>query len=172
MKKKSGTAAWVLSKPLSRPAFILAKLTANSLAALLIMVVLQGVVAYVQLQSFDPAPPDLIPFIAGLGLLALHLLFYLTLTLMLGTIFKDRAAVMGIAIGLLFGAQFIAQLAPVLVDILQWLIVMPLGTQPFPFAQLVMNGQPLPTVTPIIGTIVLTVVFVGIALWRFGNEEF
>src|SRR5689334_175599 len=41
-EKKSGTAAWVLSKPLSRPAFILAKLTANSLAALVLMVALQG----------------------------------------------------------------------------------------------------------------------------------
>jgi ABC-2 type transport system permease protein len=171
-EKKSGTAAWVLSKPLSRPAFILAKLAANSLAALAIMVILQGVVAYVQMRSFDPAPPELVPFIAGLGLLALHLFFYLTLTLMLGTIFKDRAAVMGITIGLLFGAQFIAQLAPVVVNLMPWLLVMPLGTQPFAFAQLVMNGQPLPTIMPIVSTAILSVIFVITALWRFGREEF
>jgi ABC-2 type transport system permease protein len=71
------------------------------------MVVLQGVVAFVQMRAFDPAPPALLPFLAGLGLLALHLLFYLTLTLMLGTIFQDRTAVMGITIGLLFGAQLV-----------------------------------------------------------------
>lgn len=171
-EKKSGTAAWVLSKPLSRPAFILAKLAANSLAALLIMVVLQGIVAFVQMRAFDPNPPALVPFLAGLGLIALHLLFYLTLTLMLGTLFKDRAAVMGITIGLLFGAQFVAGIFPVLVKIMPWWIVMPVNENPQALAHLVMSGQPLPTVTPIIGTAVLIVVFVGVALWRFGREEF
>ena len=171
-EKKSGTAAWVLSKPLSRPAFILAKLAANSLAALLIMVVLQGVVAFVQMRAFDPAPPAPLPFLAGLGLSALHLLFYLSLTLMLGTIFKDRAAVMGISIGLLFGAQFVAGIFPVLVNVMPWLIIMPVNEHPLPLAQLVMSGQPLPFVTPIIGTAVLILVFVGVALWRFEREEF
>jgi ABC-2 type transport system permease protein len=171
-EKKSGTAAWVLSKPLSRPAFILAKLLANSLAALLIMVVLQGVIAFIQMSAFDPAPPALLPFIAGVGLLGLHLLFYLTLTLMLGTIFNDRAAVLGITIGLLFGGQFVAGLFPVLVKIMPWLIIMPVNENRQGLAQLVMSGQSLPTVSPIIGTAVLIVVFVGVALWRFGREEF
>lgn len=171
-EKKSGTAAWVLSKPLSRPAFILAKLAANSLAALLIMVALQGAVAFVLMRAFDPSPPALGPFLAGLGLLALHLLFYLTLTLMLGTLFKDRGAVIGIAIGLLFGAQFVAGLLPVLVHIMPWTIVMPINANPQALAYQVMSGQPLPTVTPIFGTAVLIVVFVGVALWRFEREEF
>jgi hypothetical protein len=34
------------------------------------------------------------------------------------------------------------------------------------------QGQQLPTVTPIIGTAVLTVIFVAVALWRFQREEF
>lgn len=170
-EKKSGTAAWVLSKPLSRPAFILAKLTANTLAALAIMVVLQGAVAYIQIRAFDPAPPAIGPFLMGLGLVALHLMFYLTLTLMLGTLFKDRAAILGISIGLLFGAQFIAQLVPVLVQVMPWSIVMPINA-PVSLADLVMAGQPLPTVLPIIGTAVLSIVFVGVALWRFEREEF
>jgi ABC-2 type transport system permease protein len=171
-EQKSGTAAWVLSKPLSRSAFILAKLAANSLAALLIMVVLQGVVAYVQMQAFAATPPDLLPFLAGMGLLALHLLFYLTLTLMLGTIFKDRAVVMGITIGLLYGAQFVAGMFPLLVKIMPWQMVMPINEHPQALADLVMRGQPLPTVTPIIGTVVLIIAFVGVALWRFEREEF
>jgi ABC-2 type transport system permease protein len=171
-EKKSGTAAWVLSKPLSRPSFILAKLAANSLAALLIMVALQGAVAYVLMRAFDPSPPALGLFLAGLGLLALHLLFYLTLTLMLGTLFNDRAAVMGIAIGLLFGAQFVAGLLPVLVHIMPWTIIMPINANPEGLAYQVMSGQPVSTVTPIIGTAVLTLVFIGVALWRFEREEF
>jgi ABC-2 type transport system permease protein len=171
-EKKSGTAAWVLSKPLSRTAFILAKLAANSLAALLIMVVLQGVVAFGLLSTFDNNPPALLPFVAALGLMALHLLFYLTLTLMLGTLFNERGAVLGIPIGLLFGAQFLMQLAPALASIMPWTLVVPSAGGSLALAHLVMLGQPLPTVTPIIATMLWIVIFVGVALWRFGQEEF
>jgi hypothetical protein len=91
---------------------------------------------------------------------------------MLGTIFRDRSAVMGISIGLLFGAQFVAGLVPPLVNIMPWRLIMPINEHPQALAQLVMNGEPLPTVMPIIGTAVLIVVFVGVALWRFEREEF
>jgi ABC-2 type transport system permease protein len=163
-EKKSGTAAWVLSKPLSRPAFILAKLTANFLAAVLIMVVLQGVIAFIQLSLFDPNAPALVPFLAGLGLIALHLLFYLTLTVALGTVFNSRGAVLGIPIGLLFGAQFLMQLAPALAQVMPWAIVIPAGDAPSALANLAMLGQPLPTVTPIIATVLWIVIFIGVAL--------
>jgi ABC-2 type transport system permease protein len=126
-EKKSGTAAWVLSKPVSRPAFILAKLAADSLAALLIMIVFQGAVAFGLLSAFDKNPPALLFFIAALGLMALHLLFYLTLTLMLGTLFNERGAVLGIPIGLLFGAQFLMQLSQALTQIMPWAIIIPAG---------------------------------------------
>jgi hypothetical protein len=35
-----------------------------------------------------------------------------------------------------------------------------------------MLGQPLSSATPILATAVWSIVFVGIALWRFGREEF
>jgi ABC-2 type transport system permease protein len=170
-EKKSGTAAWVLSKPLSRTAFILAKLAANTLAALLIMIVLQGAAAYTLMNTLAEIPPAFMAFVAGLGLMALHLLFYLTLTLMLGTLFSERGAVIGIPIGLLFGSQFLMGLAPVLAQVMPWGIIMPAGDVPA-LADLLMRGQPLPTVMPIIGTALLSVVFVGVALVRFEREEF
>ncbi len=171
-EKKSGTAAWVLSKPVSRPAFIIAKLAANSLAALLIMIVLQGAIAFVQLSLFDPSPPVFLPFVIGLGLLALHMLFYLTLTLMLGTLFASRGAIIGIPIALLFGAQFLMQLAPALSQIMPWSIVIPTGGGSSALAHIAMLGQPLQSVSPIIATIMWIVVFVSVTLWCFGREEF
>jgi ABC-type transport system involved in multi-copper enzyme maturation permease subunit len=45
-EKKDGTAAWVLSKPLTRPAFILSKIIANSVGILLTLVVVPCMVAY------------------------------------------------------------------------------------------------------------------------------
>ena len=50
-ERHSGTAAWVLSKPLRRPAFILAKLIAHGLGLLVAWVVLPGAIAYFQLTA-------------------------------------------------------------------------------------------------------------------------
>ena len=80
-EKESGTAAWVLSKPVARTAFILAKLIANTIGVIVTMVVFPGVVAYLQIRlaGAQLAPFD---FILGMGVLALNLVFFLTLTLM------------------------------------------------------------------------------------------
>ena len=49
-ERQAGTAAWVLSKPVSRLAFILSKLAASTIGMLIIAVVIQGMVAYIQLS--------------------------------------------------------------------------------------------------------------------------
>jgi len=50
-ERHSGTAAWVLSKPVRRPAFVLAKLVALGLGLLVTGVVLPGVIAFFQLRA-------------------------------------------------------------------------------------------------------------------------
>jgi ABC-type transport system involved in multi-copper enzyme maturation permease subunit len=135
-EKKSGTAEWILSKPVSRSAFIWAKLCATGLAALLIMIVLQGVVAYLLVSARLGNAPPLIPFASGIALLGLHLLFYLALTLMLGTLFDGRGPVLGIPLGILFGAQIVMRLAPWLVQFMPWLIIIPAGQNTLSLAML------------------------------------
>jgi ABC-2 type transport system permease protein len=169
-EKKTGTAAWIMSKPVSRPAFILAKLVANIIALFVIMLLLQGVVAYIQLSLFSGEAIEVMPLIGGMALLGLHMLFYLSLTLMLGTLFSDRGPVIGIPIGFLFAAMFIMGYLGDLAYITPWMII-PSGS----FQGLAieaMLGQPLSSATPILATAVWSIVFVGIALWRFGREEF
>ncbi|MBI1277578.1 MAG: ABC transporter permease subunit [Anaerolineaceae bacterium] len=169
-EKKSGIAAWIMSKPASRPAFILSKLIANGLALLVIIVVVQGVVAYLQLANYSGSPPALGPFVAGMALIALHMLFYLTLTLMLGTLFSDRGPVIGIPIGILFSAMFLMGYVGQFAYLMPWMII-PAGS----FQGLAIDamlGQPLATTTPIWATIVWIIVFVTIAIWRFTREEF
>jgi ABC-2 type transport system permease protein len=171
-EKKSGTAEWILSKPVSRSAFIWAKLCANGLAALLIMIVLQGMVAYLLISARLGSAPPLVPFASGIALLGLNLLFYLSLTLMLGTLFDGRGPVLAIPLGILFGAQIWMGLAPWLVQFMPWTIIIPAGQNTLALAMLAMQGQPLPTTTPILATAIWIVIFVGVALWRFGREEF
>ena len=169
-EKKSGTAAWIMSKPVSRPAFILAKLVANSAALLIIIVAVQGAVAYLQMSSFMGTALPLMPFISGMALLALNMLFYLALTLMLGTLFNDRGPVIGIPIGVLFGAMFLMPYLGDAVVFTPWLLI-PSGGH-LGLATEVMTGQALSTTTPIWATVVWIIVFVTVALWRFRREEF
>jgi Mg2+/citrate symporter len=43
--------------------------------------------------------------------------------------------------------------------------------QPAMAVQLVV-GQPVTTLVPIVGTVLLTVIFLAVALWRFRQEDF
>jgi ABC-2 type transport system permease protein len=67
-EKKSGTAAWVLSKPVSRAGFILSKFIANAASAFVIMIVLQAVIAYIirhrQLDFWDAAAGAALVFLS------------------------------------------------------------------------------------------------------------
>jgi ABC-2 type transport system permease protein len=170
-EKNSGTAEWILSKPVSRAAFILAKWSANVLASLLITIVLQGLLAYLLISARVGSALPVGDFVAAMNLLGLHLLFYLSLTLMLGALFDGRGAVLGIPLGLLLGAQLFLMAAPWLAEIMPWVLVIP-PNGPDSLATLAMRGQPLPTITPIIATAAWVVIFVVVAMWRFGREEF
>jgi ABC-2 type transport system permease protein len=169
-EKKSGTAAWILSKPASRPAFILAKLVANVLALFVVLLLVQGAIAYLQLTLYSGSTPPFMPFVAGMALLGLHMLFYLTLTLMLGTLFHDRGPVIGIPLGILFSWMFLLGIVGQAAYVMPWLIIPAGGFQGLAFEA--MLGQPLTTTTPIWATVVWIIVFVGVALWRFRREEF
>jgi ABC-2 type transport system permease protein len=170
-EKKSGTAAWVLSKPASRTAFILSRLIVNAGATLLLMIFLQGLLAYLLITSRTGEAPALIPFITGTGLLGLHLLFYLALTLMLGTLFTERGPVIGIPLAILFGAQFIQGFLPWITPLMPWELIMPQQDGNFAIAMQAMVGQPVSNLVPVIATAVWIIVFVGVAIWRFGREE-
>jgi ABC-type transport system involved in multi-copper enzyme maturation permease subunit len=177
VERHSGTAAWLLSKPLRRPAFILAKLIANGLGLLATWVVLPGGIAYLQLRAYGMDQLSGSGYAAAMGLVYLNLLFYLTLALMLATLFNGRGPGLGIALlNLLSCTVFIeptVKYAPWLLKVMPWNLLLPFGYGAnSPLAGYLMLETPLPTVTPIIATAVWCVLFVGVALWRFRREEF
>jgi ABC-2 type transport system permease protein len=176
-ERHSGTAAWVLSKPLRRPAFILAKLIAYGLGLLVAWVLLPGTVAYLQLAHAHALRLSVPGFAGALGLDYLNLMFYMTLALMLATFFNGRGPVLGIAVVVAWSGpmQFIAQpmqkYAPWLDAILPWRLLIDFGHEG-PLAGYLAMGQPLPTVTPVVATALWCVLFVAVAMWRFRREEF
>lgn len=169
-EKHSGTAAWVLSKPVSRPAFILAKVCGHALGFLVAFALLQGAVAYLQISRAGGASPS--GFAGAMGLLYLNVLFYLTLTLMLGTFFKGRGPVLGITLSLLLGYKVFVGIAPGLTIITPWAMVLDVIPGQLPLTMTLALGLPLPTVTPVIATLVWCAAFVAVAIWRFRREEF
>jgi ABC-2 type transport system permease protein len=170
-ERQTGTLAWILSKPVSRIAFLLAKFSADALGILVTMVLIQGLVAYFIYQASTGIALPIPHFLAGLGLVYLLLLFYLSLTLMLSVWFRSRGPVIGLPMVLIFGNQ-LTGIAPWLGKIFPWNLVMDLGPDQPALGVLLAQGQPLPTLAPIFGTALLTGMFIFIALWRFGREEF
>jgi ABC-2 type transport system permease protein len=171
-ERHSGTAAWVLSKPISRTAFILGKLIANGLGFLATGIVFPGVIVYLEITILGGAPLPWLAFAGAMGLVYLNLLFYLTLAMVLGTLCNGRGPVLGITLALLIGFQLILMLAPWLAEVMPWTLLSSAGQGGAPLAMLLAQGQPLPTVAPIIATVLWCMLFVVIAIWRFGREEF
>jgi ABC-type transport system involved in multi-copper enzyme maturation permease subunit len=167
-EKKSGTAEWVLSAPLSREAFILSKLVVNMLWIFGILVLLQGVVYEFVLVGFGMEIIPLGSLLQGLLFHGYHLLFWLTLTLMLGAFFKGRGAVIGIPFLLLGFQDLIADFGRIYLPGLElWLPkrIDEIATQ-------VSLGEPISSVVPLIAIGLQIVVFTVIAFWRFKREEF
>ena len=166
-EKQLGTAAWVLSKPVSRSALVLAKMLSYSIAFLILPLLLTSLAFYSQSQMLWGQTPALPGFLAGWLVMALHTLFYVAFTIMLGTLFNSRGPVSAIGLGFLFGGQIFPNFLPA------W------ATMIFPWklselAPALALGQTLPPgwLIPVIATAVWTVAFVVIALWRFEREEF
>ena len=166
-EKQLGTAAWVLSKPVSRSAFVLAKMMSHALAYLILPLIVTSLVFYAQSQFLWNQVPALTPFLAGWLVIVVHTLFYLSFTLMLGTLFNSRGPVSAIGLGFLFGGQIFPNFLP------EWATLI----FPWKLAELASGlalEQQVPPIWPIpvIATAIWTIVFVVVSLWRFEREEF
>lgn len=165
-EKQSGTAAWMLSKPLSRQAFILAKLLAFLQGILVLQVIIPGIFAYLEIWIATGTQLQVLGFVGALGLLLLSQIFYLCLVLMFGTLFSNRGRVIGIAFAILFGGSIIPGMLP------QSNLV-----TPWPLPQIAAGlaaGMPLPATAlyPVVASLVWIVLFIWIALRRFQREDF
>lgn len=164
-EKQSGTAAWILSKPASRPAFILTKLLSNIFGALVFIVLVPGLIAWVMGYLATGAGAPLVPFLAGAGVFMLGLIFFISLVILLGVLFESRGPVLGIAFGIILGGMLLRSFIPYI------LYVLPLSMDSIAMA--VMMGMSLPAfmVSQLISTAILSIVFILAALWRFRHIE-
>ena len=164
-ERQSGTAAWILSKPAARSAFILTKLLSNLFGALIFIVVLPGLVTLGETYLAAHKVVSLGSFLAGHrgGLAGAGFLHQPGDPA--GRPVRLRGPVLGIALGIVFGGRMIAGFFPPLA------YVLPVTMDGV--AQAIMLGIPLPVmmVSQVISTAVLTIVFILVALRRFQKME-
>lgn len=165
-ERQSGTAEWVLSKPVARSAFFLSKLFANTLGMLAVMVLVPSSLAYGLITLVDPNAVTITNFLAGMGMMSLQVFFYLSLTMMMGVVAESREIVLGVSLGILLvgmiARDFIGQAAL----LTPWLLSDLAGP--------VAIGEPLTLELwlPILSTAAWSFIFITVALWSFQRHEF
>jgi ABC-2 type transport system permease protein len=165
-ERQLGTAAWILTKPLARPAVVVAKLLVTAYAVLFLMVLVPTTLLCLQTRLVFGEWPPMPGFLAGLGLLVLSHLFYVALTVMLGTLFNSRGAVSGTAIGFMFAGMILPNFLKGVPKYFPWMLP--------EFGAALALGKELPPwwQWPVVTSVVWIGLFVALAIWRFGREEF
>lgn len=168
-EKRSGTAAWIHSKPVSRPAFILSKLVPNAVGVLATMILIPSVVllAHVTIAEIDVSVPR---FFLGAAVAYLNLMFYLTLTLMLGTLLDTAGPVIAIPLAFTFGQQLITAV-PGLAQMLPWALVVSSGDDGDSVVGAVIVGAPVPAPGAVVFALLACLAFTGVAFWKWNRTE-
>lgn len=161
-ERESGVAAWIMSKPVSRAAFILSKVAANALSIMGLMILLPAVVAYLQMSIASEGALAASGFLGALALMILHVLYYLSLTVLLGVVLKNRGAILGISLGVLLGGSLLRSL-PIVGLLMPWVL-------PDIAGAILVDSQAL-FMTPVIMTAVWTMVFAASSLIAFERVE-
>lgn len=162
-EQRSGLHEWLLSKPLSRPALVLAKFAGHASGLLVALVLAPWAGIYVLLSIAAGQPWPLGRFLGTVALVGLFVLFHLALVLALSALFGSRGAVLAIPLVLLVGADLLVAAAPWAADGLPYLLNRVA-------AALLATGE-LTAVGPAVATGVATAVLAAVAVWRFNRQE-
>ena len=103
-ERHNDTAPWVLSKPVSRPSFVVSKIVSDAGGIILLGVILQGAIARMWLPKVDPGiglpvqEPDAGRYLTVIGIISLVILLFVAMTVFLTTVVPWRGPVAGIGL--------------------------------------------------------------------------
>ncbi len=162
-ERQAGTAAWILSKPVSRASFLLAKWAAFAVGLLVTAHLIPSTLGWIVLSTIADEPLALGRFAAAAGMAAAPTLWALGLTLFVGTLLPSRGAVLAIGLAVLVGGDVAMTLVPALAEAGPWL----LGRM----AVVVAQGGPLVSPWPILATLAGAIVLPLLAVAAFRRQE-
>lgn len=159
-ERKSGTAILVLTKPVSRTAFVTAKALVH--AAFLTITVMAGTLLTWALTRlvFGTAPPG--PLVTSAFSWLIFGLLFLALMTLLSVLLPSQAGAAGVGIGV-YALLAMAGLSKTLV------LYTPVGLANAP--SVLAAGQPFPLLWPLLSAIALSIALVAAAAWLFARQE-
>jgi len=166
-ERQSGVAEWLLTKPVTRSAYVLAKLLTNLAYIFLFLIVVPSGLVYALFYLRAGEAYSLLPFLSGVVIMVLHTLFYVTFAVLLGAFTNSRLPILGIALGSLLGGGIIGSFVKPALYVTPWMLSK--------VASLVVSGQPVPDGLlwgPVLATALWSVLFIMLALVRFEKVEF
>ena len=162
-----------MSKPVTRTSFVVSRLVVNSIAILLTSVIVPGLIFYITLGFSATGWLSPLGYIAGLLIISIHTFFWIALVLMMGSLFESSGVVIAVPIVLFFIFWMGSGIIPALNYISPALLAFsPAQDQMSALSVSFMTGAPVFSWLPLISTVVSSVIFVAIALWRFNRQEF
>ena len=172
-EKHSGTAAWVLSKPVTRTAFVVSRLVVNAVAILFTSVIVPGVILYISLGLIsDLGWLSPLGFLAALMMVALNMFYWITLVLMMGTLSESSSVVIAVPITLFFTFSYGTGMLPWLIYVSPLALLFSPTNQIQPLTVSFINGAPVFSWLPLISSVVSCIIFITVAIWRFNRQEF
>ena len=160
-EKKTGSAAWVLSKPVSRTAFILSKFMLATVGFTISMVFIPGLVIYLLTLAFGMAP-NIFVYLMFLVPLILWQMVMSFFTLCMGTFFEKAVPTMILPFVLLLVGINIGE-DPIIGPFGPW------GLYKISISFLTGGNYPI---YPVIVSCMVLILLVVIAVWRFRKHEF
>jgi ABC-2 type transport system permease protein len=170
-ERESGTAAWLLSKPLSRRSFVLSKLVANVFGMLVIMVLAQGVIAYILCSVALHGLLNIPAFLTGLGLLGLDLTFFMVLSICLGAFTTSKGVTLGVPILTAIAGSIIMPLEPLLPFNPHLEYYLPWNLAGTAVSVITGSTMDITAIYPVIATVILIILFTLAAVLRFDSLE-
>jgi hypothetical protein len=161
--QRSGLTEWLLSKPLSRPALVVAKLVGHGSGLLASVVLVPWVAVYALLSVAAGEPWPVGRFVATVGLVGVFVVFHIALVLALSALTGSRGAVLAVPLALLVGADLVVTAAPWTADAMPYLT----GRVA---AALLATGE-MAAVGPPLAAAAAAVALAAVAVWRFARQE-
>lgn len=156
-EERRGVTEWILSKPVSRSEYILAKLISGGVQIFLVLLALPYLTSALLLMVTgygNSTAGELAAYLKALGILYLFVLFHLSIALVLGSLLRKEGAVGGSGIGILIAGTVLIEIVPALKAVSPW--VLPNLAPAVALAEELPQDIALPLVVTAAGTMLLS----------------
>jgi ABC-type transport system involved in multi-copper enzyme maturation permease subunit len=169
-ERRSGVTSWLLSKPTSRTSYIISKILGNLSGYFIAMSLIPSVLIFTYLSIRSDLLFSIGRLSGLIGFVVIYFSFYLSMTIMLGSFFRNRGVVAGLPIGIFFGQGLLSSVLPKQALYFPNSMLSADGSVNSVVGNYFLNGT-ISSYESLITTIVLAVCFLMIAIWRFNREE-